>query len=145
MADSRVFEAFEVFELALVIGRQWGEQEGINASYLDGLSDAVARYDGALPRKPEPQSIRAMRVGLQLWQRQGVCPEIVMAQHACVWTCRSCGKMVPPTRDSQGNTLSVRCRTLEEREEQAVSSKQQAPDSDPEARSLKPEAPPEES
>lgn len=138
MSDNRVFEAFEVFEAALVVGRHWRDQEGVNAMYLDALADAVAAYDGSIPRRPEPQSIRSMRSGLQLWQRQGVCPEIVMARHACVWTCRSCQKSVPATSDRQGNPLFVRCRMLEDGEEQAVSSKQQAPDSDPEA---PPEAP----
>lgn len=134
MADPRVFEAFQVFETALVIGRHWLDQEGVNSQYLDALADAVASYDGSIPRRPEPQSIRSMRAGLQLWQRQGVCPEIVVARHACVWTCRSCQKLVPATSDSQGNPLFVRCRMLEDGEQQSARSKQQAPD---------PEAPPE--
>lgn len=137
MADSRAFEAFWVFEAALVVGRHWNDQEGVNSAYLDALADAVAEYDRSVPRRPEPQSIKSMRAGLQLWQRRGVCPDIVLSQHACPWTCRSCKTLVPATVDSAGHPQHVRCRMLEEREEQTANSRQQtAPE--PEAPSPQP-------
>jgi len=48
----RVQNAFSVFEHALTVGRHWLDQEGVNAAYLEALSEAVRRYDEEQP--PEP-------------------------------------------------------------------------------------------
>lgn len=117
MTDGRIFEAFEVFEAALTVGRHWNDQEGVNSALLDELAETVASYDAVrvgLPRV-EPPSVAALRQALRVWQRKGVCPSVAAAQHACVWTCRECDESRPPTVTSGpggGERLPVRCALL---------------------------------
>lgn len=113
MADGRAFEAFDVFECALVVGRHWNAQEGVNGGHVDDLADAVARYDAASPDVgDEPSAVRSAREVLRRWKREGVCPEIAKTVHACAWTCLDCKQQVPPTVESDGEKLHVRCRRL---------------------------------
>jgi hypothetical protein len=111
MADSRAFEAFWVFEAALVVGRHWNDQDGVNADRIDDLANAVRLYDERSPGETtEPLSVKQARDVLRLWSREGVCPTITKAAHACPWTCGDCQQLVPPTRESDGEKLRVRCR-----------------------------------
>lgn len=48
----RIQNAFSVFEHALTVGRHWLDQEGVNASYIDALAEAVKRYDEEEPPAP---------------------------------------------------------------------------------------------
>jgi hypothetical protein len=47
--------AESVFALALLVGRHWNDQEGVNAVYLDQLGDAVKAYDAGEPGKGEAE------------------------------------------------------------------------------------------
>lgn len=46
-SSSPLSKASKVLEAALVVGRHWNDQDGVNAQYLDELARAVASYDEA--------------------------------------------------------------------------------------------------
>jgi hypothetical protein len=48
--------AESVFALALLVGRHWNDQEGVNAVYLDQLAEAVKAYDAGEPGQGEAGS-----------------------------------------------------------------------------------------
>ena len=39
-----------VFLAALIVGRHWNDQDGVNAQYIDALADAVAAFDALQPK-----------------------------------------------------------------------------------------------
>ena len=39
-----------VMKAALIVGRHWNDQDGVNAQYIDALADAVAAFDALQPK-----------------------------------------------------------------------------------------------